>query len=155
MTTMPDVLDTFINSFSKLAEIILSMHPADILAWITLIAVVVVLRKWHEDPNTSFDLSDLLCENGKLDSSKFLRTGSWFVMSYGFYLLSNKSPENLVAYAPLYGGIWVSAKALDKWQQNNNVNIGSTHSDTETTTTNITLTEEQRDKMKQDTYEEK
>jgi hypothetical protein len=163
MNTSPDLLTNVVNSLSHIIDVMLGMQPYDILAWALLISVVVVLHKWHEDPSSGFNLTDLLCENGKLDSSKFTRTGSWFVMSYGFYLLAKTSPESLIAYAPLYGGIWVSAQALDKWQQNNNVNIGSTHADTQTntqtntqtTTTSITLTEQQKDKMKQDTYIEK
>lgn len=154
MTTSPDILPSIINAMSHAVDVMLGMQPYDILAWTLLISVVFVLHKWHEDPSSGFNLTDLLCEDGKLDSTKATRTGSWFVMSYGFYLLAKTSPDSLVAYAPLYGGIWVSAKALDKWQQNNNVNVSSTHTDTQTTTTNITLTEQQKDKMKQDTYVE-
>ena len=86
-------------------------------------------------------------------------------MSYGFYLLSQNSPESLVGYAPLYGGVWVSARVFDKWQQNNNVNVSANHTDTETTTTStsieqkilaeIGLSDEQVDKIKASVYTDK
>lgn len=152
MNHTEDIINNLITSSYRLIEIAMGMQPYDVLAWTLLISVIVILKKWHEDPSSAFNIADLLCENGKLDSTKATRTGSWFVMSYGFYLLSKTSPETLIAYAPLYGGIWVSAKALDKWQQTNSVNVSATHADT--TTTNITLTESQKDQMKQDTYEE-
>ena len=154
MNATPDALNHVIDSVTRLLSIAMGMQPYDVLAWAMMVAVVVIMKRWHEDKANGFNLSDLLCTNGIIDSSKFTRTGSWVVMSYGFYLLAKTSPESLVAYAPLYGGIWVSAKALDKWQQTNNVSIESKKEVEEKTTTNITYTEEQKDQMKQDTYVE-
>lgn len=139
-------------------DFICSIKPYDFLAWAFIISMVVIFWKWHLNKDNKFDLSDLICVDGELSSSKFMRTGSWAIMSYGFYLLAKTSPESLVAYAPLYGGIWVSARALDKWQQTNSVNVASTHTDTQLTEnktiTNITLTDSQKEDMKQGFYGE-
>lgn len=129
-----------------------SIKPYDALAWIIILSAAIIFWRWHLDKNNQFNLADLVCENGKLDANKFLKTGSWLVMSYGFYLLSKESPQNLVAYAPLYGGIWVSAEALSKWQQNNSVSIGSTNNQTRTITENISLTPEEVEAKKLAAY---
>jgi hypothetical protein len=143
-----------------MTELLCTIKPYDFLAWAFILSAVIIFWKWHLNQNNHFNVMDLVCEDGKLSSSKFMRTGSWAVMSYGFYLLAKQSPENLVGYAPLYGGIWVSARALDKWQQTNNVNLSSTHTETyseshsteEKVLTNITLTPEQKEQLKQACY---
>lgn len=135
------------------------LNPHDVLIWSIVLSAILIFWKWHLSEENQFNLMDLVCQNGKLSSSKFMRTGSWAVMSYGFYLLAKSSPESLVAYAPLYGGIWVSARALDKWQQTNNVNVSDTHTETVTTEnktlTNITLTDSQKEELKQGFYSDK
>jgi hypothetical protein len=139
------------------------LNPYDVLAWALVLTVIFVFWKWHLNPNNKFDLMDLVCEQDKLSSSKFMRTGSWAVMSYGFYLLAKTSPESLVGYAPLYGGIWVSARALDKFQQNNTVNLSgaTTHTTTESTVEEhkllefVSLTPEQVNQAKQSFYSDK
>lgn len=148
-------------------EFLLSIKPYDFLAWTVIISAIVIFWTWHFNRKNKFDISDLVCENGKLSSSKFMRTGSWAVMSYGFYLLAKTSPESLVGYAPLYGGIWVTARALDKFQQVNNLSLtasdvksdSTTHAYSESTEsktlTNITLTDDQKDQLKQGFYSEK
>lgn len=72
---------------------------------------------WHLDRKNKFNLLDLVCTDGRLNDKKAVRFGSWVVMTIGFYTLAMHHPEQLVAYAPLYGGLWVSAAALDKWQR--------------------------------------
>jgi hypothetical protein len=166
MNSYAGVFNHIIDSVTKIFELLINMQPYDVMAWTLLAVVVYTLHGWHKNPRNRFNLADLVCEKGELSSSKFLKTGSWVIMSYGFILLSRQAPESLVAYAPLYGGIWVSARALEKWQQTNNVNVGSTHADTsthsesynqtknDTTITSITLTKTEVDKKKEDTYVE-
>lgn len=140
----------------NLIEFFSTVKPYDVLAWIVLVSSVIIFWRWHLNKDNEFNIADLICENGKLSSTKFMRTGSWAVMSYGFYLLAKASPESLVGYAPLYGGIWVSARALDKWQQTNTVNLAATQIDTteHKTLTNITLSEDQKEELKQGFYTE-
>jgi hypothetical protein len=166
MNTTDGVLNNVINSVTRILEIILALHPYDVLAWTLLIFTVYLMHAWHKDPRNHFNVADLICENGRLSSSKFIKTGSWIIMSYGFILLSKNDPNSLVAYAPLYGGVWVSARVLEKWQQNNNINVSSTQSNTHNvsdmtsnttsnnTNTNITLTKFEVEDKKQNTYVE-
>ena len=95
------------------------LNPYDFLAWAVIITVVVIFWRWHLNPHNRFNLMDLFCDDGKVSSGKFMRTGSWVVMSYGFYVISNQSPDLLVAYSTLYGCLWVSARAVDIFQKNN------------------------------------
>lgn len=127
-------------------ELLETLEPYDVLAWAVLLSCLVIFWRWHLNPENQFDLSDLICENGILSSTKFMRLGSWAVMSYGFYLLAKTSPDALVGYAPLYGGIWVSARALEKWQQTNDVSL------TRNETVVQTLTRQEIDQKKQSTY---
>lgn len=135
-----------------------NVAPYDFLLWVLVFSCIIIFWRWNLDKHNSFNLMDLVCDHGKLSSGKFMRAGSWAVMSYGFYLLAKTSPENLVAYAPLYGGIWVSARALDRWQQTNTVGVtaASTHTETlnHTINENITYTAEQVDKIKENHYSE-
>ena len=141
-------------------DFITSIKPYDFLVWCVILSGVFIFWQWHLSKDNQFDISDLVCVDGKLSSSKFMRTGSWIVMSYGFYLLAKTSPESLVGYAPLYGGLWVAARALDKFQQTNNVDLSSSHNyseshvDEKRVLTNITLTEAQKDELKQGFYSE-
>lgn len=135
----------------NILECVTSIQPYDFLIWAVILSAIFIFWKWHLNPENQFDVMDLVCEEGKLSSTKFMRTGSWVVMSYGFYLLSKTSPESLVGYAPLYGGIWVSARALDKWQQNNNIDLSSSHR-VEEKKINISMTSEQVEKQKAQFY---
>jgi hypothetical protein len=141
-----------------LPDFICTIKPYDFLAWACILSGVFIFWRWHLSKDNNFDLMDLICEQGKLSSGKFMRVGSWAVMSYGFYLLAKTSPESLVGYAPLYGGIWVSARALDKWQQTNHVNLDASskevHETKEETITHVFLTNEQVEAKKSDFYSE-
>lgn len=93
------------------------INPSDFFIWSVIFTFLFVFWRWHLGKNNKFNLMDLFCDDGKVSSGKFLRTGSWIIMSYGFYVVSNKSPELLVAYSALYGALWVSARAVDVYQK--------------------------------------
>lgn len=97
------------------SQLTASMLQQDVLLWLLVAAVSITLMKWHLS-DSSFNLSDLICTDGRLNDKKALRTGTWIVMSYGFYSLveDGKLTE---WYATLYGALWVGNAALDKWQR--------------------------------------
>lgn len=78
---------------------------------------LAILIKWHLDEHNRLSLLDLVCTDGKLNDKKFVRFGSWVVMTLGFYTLAMHHPAYLETYAPLYGALWVGSAALDKWQR--------------------------------------
>lgn len=86
-----------------------------LLFYALLLGVGLTLVKWHLSRN-NFSLLDLVCTDGKLNDKKFIRTGSWVVMTYGFYVLIEDG-KDLVAYGGLYGALWVGNAALDKYQR--------------------------------------
>ena len=81
------------------------------------ISTLAVFWRWHVNPENHFNVMDLVCTDGAVNDKKFMRFGSWVVMTLGFYTLSMHHPKELVWYAPLYGSLWVGAAALDKWQR--------------------------------------
>jgi hypothetical protein len=95
----------------------MNLHFDDYLYPLVAIFSFLVLLKWHLAKDNTLSLLDLVCTDGKLNDRKVARMGSWIVMSLGFYTLSVHSPEQLNAYAPLYGALWVSSAAIDKWQR--------------------------------------
>ena len=88
----------------------------DVILWVVILLVAVSLIRWHLNPRNGFNLADLICTDKKLNDKKFMRTGAFVVMTYGFYSLveDGKLTE---AYATLYGMLWVGNAALDKWQR--------------------------------------
>lgn len=88
--------------------------------WVYLCFVVFaagVLLAWHRDPANKLNLLDLICKDGKISDHKFMRFGAWCVMTLGFYTMQMHRPELLIWYAPLYGALFVSMAAVDKWQR--------------------------------------
>lgn len=86
----------------------------DLLALTLLLLFSILLVRWHFRSDNHFDLTDLICVDGKLNDKKFIRTGSWAVMTWGFYAMveDGKMTE---WYAGLYGALWVSNALVDKW----------------------------------------
>lgn len=77
---------------------------------------VLVFLRWHLRPDNQFDLMDLVCREGKLNDKKFMRTGAWFVSTWGFYwlVLHDKMTE---WYFMGYMVAWAGVAAFDKWQR--------------------------------------
>ena len=89
------------------------MLNQDLFAGSGLTLALLVLLYWHLKP-TEFDLTDLICTNGKLNDKKFIRFGSWVVMTWGFYAMveDGKLTE---WYVGVYGALWVGNAALHQW----------------------------------------
>lgn len=84
-----------------------------LLALLILIAVLTMIAM-HRNPNSSFDVKDLVSKDGKIDEKKFTRFGAWVVSTWGFvYLIvSDKLSE---WYFIGYMGAWVANAIFDKY----------------------------------------
>jgi len=100
------------------------MLVQDYIAIAAAVVALAVFLRWHLNPRNQFDLMDLICTDKRLNDKKFMRTGSWAVMTWGFYAMVEQG-KDIVTYATLYGALWVGNAALDKWQRGNEQKGGS------------------------------
>lgn len=85
-----------------------------ILGLIVATVLAGLLLRWHLASDNVVDLTELICTDGKLNDKKFMRFGSWLVMTWVLYYmtLNHKLTE---WYVVIYGGLWVSNALFDKW----------------------------------------
>ena len=83
---------------------------------LTVIAVLVLILLWRWTVNhPEFDLADLLTDpNGKVSSSKFMATGGWVLMSWGFITLVQQG-KMTEWYLAAYGGLCFGIKVAKDW----------------------------------------
>ena len=83
---------------------------------LTFIAVLVLILLWRWTVNhPEFDLADLLTDpNGKVSSSKFMATGGWVLMSWGFITLVQQG-KMTEWYLAAYGGLCFGIKVAKDW----------------------------------------
>ena len=86
------------------------MNPVWILYGALALVLVIMLWRWNTSKEfDKFYLMDLIAEEGKLSSRKFMEFGSWLVMTVAFVMLVEK--DKLTEwYVLAYGGIWVAAR---------------------------------------------
>jgi len=94
----------------------MNMLQQDMLVWAVLVLTTAVFVRWHFNPKNQFDLMDLICTDKKLNDKKFMRTGAWAVMTWGFYAMAEQG-KLTEWYVGIYGALWVGNAALDKWQR--------------------------------------
>lgn len=78
-----------------------------VVALLVALAVMVSLRRMHNDPTSTFDLRDLLMENGRVSKAAAVMMGSFAATTWAFvYLtLSGKLTEGLFG---LYAATWIA-----------------------------------------------
>ena len=68
------------------------------------------------NPTDSFDLKDLVSENGQLEERKFTRFGAWVISTWGFvYILVNNPATFPEWYFVGYMTVWVSNAIMSKY----------------------------------------
>lgn len=108
----------------------------------SLVAVLLALliwrslRKMHDAPDVTFDLRDLIMENGRVSKAACVMMGAfasttWFFI---YYTLAGKMTEG---YFALYGGFWITPVVARIIKQNGDASTPSKV--TATTTTETTL----------------
>lgn len=88
------------------------MDRTDVVAILLIAAVLVVafsLYRLHRDKQSTFDLSDLITHNDKVDNAKFCQIGAFFVSSWVIYYMTLKGQLTEWALG-LYMGAWVGAR---------------------------------------------
>ena len=85
------------------------------------IAVLIMLWRWTRN-HPNFDLSDLItADNGKVSSPKFMATGGWVLMSWGFITLVQQG-KMTEWYMAAYGGLCFGIKVAKDWMNKPEVN---------------------------------
>lgn len=88
----------------------MTIHPwqvALIVALLALLAILISLRKMHNDPTSTFDLRDLLMENGRVSKAAAVMMGSFVVTTWiiVYLTLSGKLTEGFLV---IYVGAWIT-----------------------------------------------
>lgn len=78
-----------------------------VVALLVALGVMISLRRMHNDPTSTFDLRDLLMENGRVSKAAAVMMGSFAATTWAFvYLtLSGKLTEGLFG---LYAATWIA-----------------------------------------------
>lgn len=111
--------------FDQLLSYFSAANAVAIMLLGLFVVVTVIFIRLQFDRDSSFDLEDLICHNGRLDEKKFARFGAWVLSSWGFVYLMVKNPESLPEwYFVGYMGVWVSNAIFEKYvnAKNNNNN---------------------------------
>lgn len=88
-----------------------------LLLSVVVLTLLVMIFYFHRDPNSKFDLRDLICYRGELNQGKFMRFGAWIISTWGFvYLvLDQKLTEWYFAgYMAAWAGNALISKYLDR-----------------------------------------
>lgn len=78
-----------------------------IVALLVALAVMVSLRRMHNDPSSTFDLRDLLMENGRVSKAAAVMMGSFAATTWFFvyYAITGRMTEG---YFALYTAAWIA-----------------------------------------------
>lgn len=88
----------------------------EILLLLLIAMIVLAVFKLHFSDDTSFDLEDLVCHNGRLDEKKFTRFGAWIISTWGFVYIMVKNPDSIPEwYFVGYMGVWVTNVIFDRY----------------------------------------
>lgn len=80
------------------------------------VVILIIFVRLQFDRDSSFNLEDLICHNGRLDEKKFARFGAWVLSSWGFVYLMVKNPDSLPEWYFIgYMGVWVSNAIFEKY----------------------------------------
>lgn len=103
---------TFMNYFT-------TANTMEILLALLVFGTLITLIRMSLNPTDSFDLKDLVSENGKLEERKFTRFGAWVISTWGFiYILVNNPTQFPEWYFVGYMTVWVSNAIMAKYMNN-------------------------------------
>lgn len=107
------------NWFDQLLAYFNAANAVSMLLLALFVVILVIFVRLQFDRDSSFNLEDLICHNGRLDEKKFARFGAWVLSSWGFVYLMVKDPESLPEWYFIgYMGVWVSNVIFDKYVNN-------------------------------------
>lgn len=102
-------LDRMMNYFT-------AANTMELLLAILLLIIVVTMIRMTLNPSDSFDLKDLVSEDGRLQERKFTRFGAWVISTWGFvYILVNNPNTFPEWYFVGYMTVWVGNAIMGKY----------------------------------------
>ena len=91
-------------------------NTMEILLALMVFVVVVTMIRMSLNPSDSFNLKDLVGENGHLEERKFTRFGAWVISTWGFvYILVNNPSTFPEWYFIGYMTVWVGNAIMGKY----------------------------------------
>lgn len=106
-------------SFDRIMNYFTAANTMELLLAIMLLIIVITLVRMTLNPSDSFDLKDLVSEDGRLQERKFTRFGAWVISTWGFvYILVNNPSTFPEWYFVGYMTVWVSNAIMSKYMGN-------------------------------------
>lgn len=103
-------------TFADFMNYFTTANTMEILLAIMILIVLVVLVRMTLNPTDTFDLKDLVSENGQLQERKFTRFGAWAISTWGFvYILVNNPGQFPEWYFVGYMTVWVGNAIMGKY----------------------------------------
>ena len=100
---------SFMNYFN-------AANTMELLLALLLFIMIVTMVRMSLNPTDSFDLKDLVSEDGKLVERKFTRFGAWVISTWGFvYILVNNPNTFPEWYFVGYMTVWVGNAIMGKY----------------------------------------
>ena len=106
-------------TFEKFMNYFTTANTMELLLALLFFTIIVVMVRMTLNPSDTFDLKDLVSEDGKLQERKFTRFGAWVVSTWGFvYILVNNPSTFPEWYFVGYMTVWVSNAIMGKYMSN-------------------------------------
>ena len=103
-------------SFTNFMNYFTAANTMEILLAVMLLTILITLVRMTLNPSDSFDLKDLVSENGQLQERKFTRFGAWVISTWGFvYILVNNPGQFPEWYFVGYMTVWVGNAIMGKY----------------------------------------
>ena len=100
---------SFMNYFN-------AANTMELLLALLLFIMIVTMVRMSLNPTDSFDLKDLVSEDGKLVERKFTRFGAWVISTWGFVQILVNNPNTFPEwYFVGYMTVWVGNAIMGKY----------------------------------------
>ena len=107
-----------------------------VVALLVALIIMISLRRAHDDPASTFDLRDLLMENGRVSKAAAVMLGSFAATTWCFIYLtiSGKMTEGMFG---LYAAVWVTPVLARLFKANGHAQQPEAQTVTVTNTTKV------------------
>ena len=109
---------------NEAAAMIMNMQPShgmNIVIAIVVVIAALIIWNFQRDKNNQVDIKDLICVDGTINSTKFMRFTAFVVSTWGFiYLIVDQRFSEW--YFAGYMATWTGSALLSKWIDSKNGN---------------------------------
>lgn len=103
-------------TFTSFMNYFTTANTMELLLAVLVFILIIVMIKMTLNPSDSFDLKDLVSEDGKLKEQKFTRFGAWLVSTWGFIYILVSNPGTFPEwYFVGYMTVWVGNAIMGKY----------------------------------------